>query len=40
VVYRHMGQLNWQEVPSIEDLISQKPWAASYSPYLPFQGFT
>jgi thiol-disulfide isomerase/thioredoxin len=25
VVYRHMGQLNWQEVPSIEDLISQKP---------------
>ena len=25
VVYRHMGQLNWQEVPSIEDLIFQKP---------------
>jgi thiol-disulfide isomerase/thioredoxin len=25
VVYRHMGQLNWQEVSSIEDLISQKP---------------
>ena len=25
VVYRHMGQLNWQEIPSIEDLISQKP---------------
>lgn len=25
VVYRHMGQLNWQEVTSIEDLISQKP---------------
>lgn len=25
VVYRHMGQLNWQDVTSIEDLISQKP---------------
>ena len=25
VVYRHMGQLNWQDVSSIEDLISQKP---------------
>jgi thiol-disulfide isomerase/thioredoxin len=25
VVYRHMGQLNWQEVTSIKDLISQKP---------------
>ena len=25
VVYRHMGQLNWQEITSIEDLISQKP---------------
>lgn len=25
VVYRHMGQLNWQEIPSIEDLISQQP---------------
>ena len=25
VVYRHMGQLNWQDVTSIEDLISQQP---------------
>ena len=25
VVYRHMGQLNWQEITSIEDLISHKP---------------
>ena len=25
VVYRHMGQLNWQDVPSIEDLITQQP---------------
>jgi thiol-disulfide isomerase/thioredoxin len=25
VVYRHSGQLNWQDVSSIEDLISQKP---------------
>ena len=25
VIYRHSGQLNWQEVSSIEDLISQKP---------------
>lgn len=25
VVYRHMGQLNWQNVTSIEDLISQQP---------------
>ena len=25
VVYRNMGQLNWQDVTSIEDLISQKP---------------
>jgi thiol-disulfide isomerase/thioredoxin len=25
VVYRHMGQLNWQDVTSIENLISQKP---------------
>jgi thiol-disulfide isomerase/thioredoxin len=25
VVYRHMGQLNWQDVTSIEDLISKKP---------------
>jgi thiol-disulfide isomerase/thioredoxin len=25
VIYRHMGQLNWQDVTSIEDLISQKP---------------
>ncbi len=25
VVYRHMGQLNWQKITSIEDLISQKP---------------
>ncbi len=25
VVYRHMGQLNWQEITSIEDLISQQP---------------
>ncbi len=25
VVYRHMGQLNWQDVSSIEDLISQQP---------------
>ena len=25
VVFRHMGQLNWQEVSSIEDLISHKP---------------
>ena len=25
VVYRHSGQLNWQDVTSIEDLISQKP---------------
>ncbi len=25
VVYRHMGQLNWQEVTSIEDLITQQP---------------
>ena len=25
VVYRHMGQLNWQDIPSIEDLISQQP---------------
>jgi thiol-disulfide isomerase/thioredoxin len=25
VVYRHSGQLNWQDVTSIEDLISQQP---------------
>jgi len=25
VVYRHSGQLNWQDVTSIENLISQKP---------------
>ncbi len=25
VVYRHMGQLNWQDVTSIENLIAQKP---------------
>lgn len=25
VVYRHMGQLNWQEITSIENLISQQP---------------
>jgi thiol-disulfide isomerase/thioredoxin len=25
VVFRHMGQLNWQEITSIEDLISQQP---------------
>jgi thiol-disulfide isomerase/thioredoxin len=25
VIYRHMGQLNWQDVASIEDLISQQP---------------
>jgi thiol-disulfide isomerase/thioredoxin len=25
VVYRHSGQLNWQDISSIEDLISQKP---------------
>ena len=25
VVYRHMGQLNWQDVTSIEELISQQP---------------
>jgi thiol-disulfide isomerase/thioredoxin len=25
VVYRHMGQLNWQDVTSIEDLISKQP---------------
>jgi thiol-disulfide isomerase/thioredoxin len=25
VVYRHSGQLNWQDVTSIEDLLSQKP---------------
>lgn len=25
VVYRHSGQLNWKDVTSIEDLISQKP---------------
>ncbi len=25
VVYRHMGQLNWQDVTSIKDLISQQP---------------
>ena len=25
VVYRHMGQLDWQDVTSIQDLISQQP---------------
>lgn len=25
VIYRHMGQLNWQDVTSIEELISQQP---------------
>ena len=25
VVFRHMGQLNWQDITSIEDLISHKP---------------
>lgn len=25
VVYRHMGQLNWKEVSSIEDLIAKQP---------------
>jgi thiol-disulfide isomerase/thioredoxin len=25
VIYRHSGQLNWQDITSIEDLISQQP---------------